>query len=42
MSEIKYDQLANAEEFKNIPKVFLDGRGINESVEYVLKNKKII
>lgn len=45
MSEIKYDQLAITKEFKNIPKVFINGKGIEDSVEYVfkyLKDKKII
>ena len=43
--EIKWDQAASYNQFKNIPKVHIDNQNINESVETVfnyLKDNKII
>ena len=45
MNEIKWDQLASLNEFKNIPKVHIDNQNIHGAVEIVynyLKNNKII
>ena len=45
IQEIKWDQTASYNQFKNIPKVHIDNQNINESVETVfnyLKNNKII
>lgn len=45
IQEIKWDQTASYNQFKNIPKVHIDNQNINESVETVfnyLKDNKII
>ena len=45
INEIKWDQTASFNQFKNIPKVHIDNQNINEAVETVynyLKNNKII
>ena len=45
IQEIKWDQTASYNQFKNIPKVHIDNQNINKSVETVfnyLKNNKII
>lgn len=45
INEIKLDQTASFNQFKNIPKVHIDNQNINEAVETVynyLKNNKII
>lgn len=45
IQEIKWDQAASYNQFKNIPKVHIDNQNINESVETVfnyLKDNKII
>lgn len=45
IKEIKWDQTASYNQFKNIPKVHIDNQNINESVETVfnyLKNNKTI
>ena len=45
MQEIKWDQVASFNEFKDIPKVHIDNQTINEAIETVfnyLKNNKII
>ena len=45
INEIKWDQTASLNQFKNIPKVHIDNQNINEAVETVynyLKNNKII
>jgi len=45
MQEIKWDQVASFNEFKDIPKVHIDNQTINEAVETVfnyLKENKII
>ena len=45
INEIKWDQTASFNQFKNIPKVHIDNQNINESVETIfnyLKNNKMI
>lgn len=45
MNEIKWDQIASFNEFKNIPKAHIDNQNIDDAVETVynyLKNNKII
>ena len=45
IQEIRWDQTASFNQFKNIPKVHIDNQSINEAIETVynyLKNNKII